>query len=244
MKEVTITELAIRGGDATAYPAGQSRDGGGILNYGDLTLDSVTISESQAESGGGVANMNNGALEIRHSSIVRNIAQEHGGGIYDSEVSGQLKVKNSSIGFNDAQKGGGIYSNNLFVGGSIEQSTIMHNRSRDGGGLYLDGSVAVQFTISNSTIRDNFADGPGGAGNGGGLFVAGMTVLIDSTNFLDNEALSKGGGVWLSKDANLSVIGCVISGNTAATGNTLCIQIGAGYTSAFNILDAVEVWVP
>lgn len=48
--------------------------GGGILNFGDLTLDSTIVSENDAHFGGGIHNEEQATLTVRDSTITDNSA--------------------------------------------------------------------------------------------------------------------------------------------------------------------------
>ncbi len=135
---VTITGVAIRNG-RTAAPRGGFYMGGGILNFGTLTLaDSVIAGNSAINQTPGIPESVNGI----------------GGGIYVG--GGQLFLVRSTITNNSATAGGGITGEKI----SILNSTISGNTSTDprsigsgiGGGL----SIGVA-TITASTIANNSA---------------------------------------------------------------------------------------
>ncbi|MFQ3650550.1 MAG: hypothetical protein SNJ75_09470 [Gemmataceae bacterium] len=241
--DVHIYQLTIRRGDATQYIG--DKNGGGILNRGNLMIAWVTVEDSLARNGGGIAHRGFGSLQIISNSLIDyNTAQENGGGVWFDSLGGRFFMQSSTLTRNDAGKsGGGMY----FFGGitttrerKIITSSIVNNESSNGGGLYIDGN----FEIDRTTFQGNTANGNNGTNKGGGIFIENGTTYINQSTFLDNEALSNGGGIWLDNTANLSLIASVFSGNTAPTGKSLCIQIGAGYTFASNILDWPEVWVP
>ena len=78
--------------------------GGGIENFGTLTVTNSTISGNNGGSlGGGI--FNEGTLTVINSTIANNIASS-GGGIYNS---GDLTVTNSTISGNSASDAGGIF---------------------------------------------------------------------------------------------------------------------------------------
>lgn len=84
-----ITGLTITGGSAAS-------DGGGILNYGDLTLDDVRVSGNIATgSGGGIANF--GALAIANSALEDNYAAL-GGAIFNA-AGAALTVDEATVTF-------------------------------------------------------------------------------------------------------------------------------------------------
>lgn len=84
-----ITGLTITGGSAAS-------DGGGILNYGDLTLDDVRVSGNIATgSGGGIANF--GALAVANSALEDNYAAL-GGAIFNA-AGAALTVDEATVTF-------------------------------------------------------------------------------------------------------------------------------------------------
>jgi hypothetical protein len=129
-----------------------SGGGGGIINYGTLTLTSIAIS---GNSGG------NGA----------------GGGI--SNVVGTLTLVNSTISGNSAHSGGGIASNGTIT---ITNSTISGNSalgSNPGGGISNGGSIVVtNSTISGNSAG---SDGGGIYTPFGGIFNVRNTIIALNT---------------------------------------------------------------
>jgi hypothetical protein len=98
---VTIENGSVRGGSKL------DESGGGILNFGTLSIDQSTISDNRAAAGGGGI-ANHGTLTITNSTVSRNQAA-YGGGILtqsapnlatltmiNSTVSGNLAVSSGS----------------------------------------------------------------------------------------------------------------------------------------------------
>ncbi len=170
---VVLSKLTIRNGVAAG--------GGGILNWGTLTLNNSILSKNYAASeysatGGGI--YNSGTLTINHSTLTGNGGSTnfiYGGGIYNS---GTVVINNSTFNGNFATGftgggGGGIYSEPGTV--TINNSTFSGNSgSGYGGGAIYNGSGTV--TISNSTLSRNNASGYGG----GAIYNSGTTTLQNS----------------------------------------------------------------
>jgi hypothetical protein len=154
---ISISGLTVANGYALDF-------GGGIANFGTLTLDNTAIVGNTADScpsscgwgtpasGGGIRN--SGTLTINDSTISGNSAEHDGGGIangdeYD-EHGGSVTVNNSTISGNRAvfDDGGGIYSNN-------------HN--------------GATLTISNSSIAGNASSY---LGAGGGIRIVTVSGLV------------------------------------------------------------------
>ncbi len=151
---VTISRVTIRHGVAAG--------GGGILNWGTLTVNASTITANSASSsysatGGGV--YNSGTLTINNSTLSANAGTTnfiYGGAIYNS---GTLAVNNCTLSGNHAGGftgggGGGIYNDSVAI---IDNTTISGNSGTpNGGGIYNNGTVTLQNSIvANSTAGGN-----------------------------------------------------------------------------------------
>ena len=156
-----IRNLAIRGGYATY-------EGGGILNYGTLTLDGVVIGPQNRslDLGGGLSNEGN--LTLRNSSVDGNVSDLGGGGLFNGQVA---IVNASTFAFNTGYLGGGIYNYRLLT---LIDSTIVGNEAlSDGGGIYGVEDTDSATNIYSSTIAYNDADEDrDGIGSGGGVHIA------------------------------------------------------------------------
>jgi hypothetical protein len=157
---VTIRDMTVRHGNPTT----SLLTGGGILNYGTLTLEDTIIRDNYGSAGGGI--YNEGTLTLINSAISHNgslgggdtfIECTTGGGM--KILSGTVTLINSTISENQARgKGGGVH---VACSGTLvlENSTISSNfTSESGGGVYLNG-IGV---FTNSTISNNSAYNVGG----------------------------------------------------------------------------------
>jgi len=151
-------------------PSVQDECGGGIMNYGTLTLKNCVVTNNSAIGGGGVDNRR-GTLTIVASTISDNVARgdgppgiECGGGGGVKCSTGMLTIINSTITGNQ----GGLRSSGLGGGvrtgcgctAEIINSTISGNKAVDyGGGIAAAGTVQV----TNCTISNNAVGGGGGA---------------------------------------------------------------------------------
>jgi hypothetical protein len=156
----TIRGMTIQHGNPTTSPL----TGGGILNFGTLTLEDTMIRENYGSAGGGI--YSEGTLTLLNSTISENGSVGGGDAYLECETGGGLKVLsgtttlvNSTVSSNHARsKGGGIH---VACHGKLilQNSTISSNFANEsGGGIYLNGSG--EFT--NSTISDNSASNVGG----------------------------------------------------------------------------------
>jgi hypothetical protein len=108
--QVTLSGATIENGNGTtgAYdPANDDGMGGGILNYGTLTVSGCMISGNSAYYyGGGIYNA--GTLTLSGSTVTQNSANYYGGGIYNAST-GTLTVLNSTVTNNTAFSGDDLY---------------------------------------------------------------------------------------------------------------------------------------
>jgi hypothetical protein len=156
-------------------------DGGAILNFGDLTLDGVTISHNSASFDGG-AIFNTGTVNVDNSTILDNSAGD-GGGIYNS---GTLTVNASTISGNSATKGGGIYNQATAI---VSISTISANSATSGASIYSESSDSVSNANNSSGVAGTHTYLPGET------FTAVNTIVNGAVaNVVDGAVVSAAAG--------------------------------------------------
>jgi len=206
----TISGLTLTNGNATGAPID---GGGGIIAYGNLTLDSVVISNSMAKYGGAVnlGFTNGSTLTVTNSTITGNTAQTQGAVLFASQ-NGSVSISHCTISNNTtvAAVGGGMFLYNSGTTGtaSIQNTLITGNQSTGtgaGASIRWAGSVNIQDSVITGNAAQN---------NGGGLDVAAGigTVTIQRSTISGNSAVGDGGGISARV---LTVENCTISGNTA-----------------------------
>jgi CSLREA domain-containing protein len=126
--EVVGNELPEGGG-------GQTSQGGGIFNAGNLTIERSLIANNFATRGGGISNVNQGRINITNTTISGNRAFGAGGGIRNV-VEGNININASTITNNRANEPGGD--------GESE---------RKGGGIYNDGEARI--SMANTILAGN-----------------------------------------------------------------------------------------
>ena len=220
---VTISRLTLTNGNAT------DSDGGGIVNFGTLTISSSKIF-GNSTSGGGGGIFNSGTLTINNGTVSANSATNGGGGIAndgtltisDSVISGNstdsdgggirnfgpLTISNSEIAVNSALVAGGGIANDGTL--TISNSEIFRNSTGAlGGGIMNSGTL----TISNSNIRDNSTTGD--FGQGGGIHNV-ATLTISNSSVSGNSAAGDfGNGGGIDNSGTLTIINSSVSGNLA-----------------------------
>lgn len=146
------------------------------------------------------------ATRICGFSITNGWSENEGGGIMI--VLGGPRMDHSYIYGNTATNGGGIYL--TYANPIIEELVITGNLAySDGGAIYLYYSNPV---ISHSVISGNTSYISGGAVYAGG----GTSGLVLEQTLIRNNRSENGGGLSVSVNGDLEVIGGEISGNSAA----------------------------
>jgi len=184
---------------------GKSSGGGGILNEGNLTVNSTTIADCSAEGGteyggqgGGI--FNGGTLDVLDSTISNNSGYT-GGGI---DNDGALTLTACTIASNSSTgDGGGIYNNGPLT---VTDCTIASNTILGAMGGGIDNDTDGELHISDSTIADNEAD------KGGGIDNNNDSMTLANSTIANNSAITAGGGIFVS--APLTAVNCTIAFNT------------------------------
>lgn len=132
--------------------------GGGIYNYGNLTLSNTAVRGNWAEDGGGGI-YNEGTVRLNRSSSVTDsyLLYGYGGGILNH---GTLILNGwSRVERNEATRGGGIYSDGRVV--LNHRATVTANSAwdgEDGGGLLNEGGSVWFSPRWRGTLCGNSPD--------------------------------------------------------------------------------------
>jgi predicted outer membrane repeat protein len=155
---------------------GEGAYGGGILAPG-LTMYTSTLSGNTAQGSflsTLTASYGAGAFAYRGTAA-----------LYDSTVSGNRAVPDSSNHYGSYDTGAGIFTDD---GGYVLRSTINDNYTDGtGGGIATHGALIV----SNSTISGNTATKK----SGGGIFARDLDLSVVSSTITQNAA-ARGGGIY------------------------------------------------
>jgi len=119
---VTVSKVTVRNGVA--------KGGGGILNFGTLTISKSTVSGNAAYRGFFTVGSAGGGVFSAHCTF-----------------SGYSTIINSTLSGNSASSGGGIFAR----GAAINNSTLSGNSAGRGGG----GGISGVATIQNSIVANN-----------------------------------------------------------------------------------------
>jgi hypothetical protein len=220
---VSISGLTITNGYA---PLGGSDDaylGGGIANFGTLTLSNSTVTGNIADS---------------CPSVCSEPPPSAGGGIFNGNADGTavLTIINSTVSGNDAAGGfGGGIANGYDEPRNVEWGTVILSNSTvsgnfanfEGGGIY--NIVGGLLMVTNSTIAGNQADY-----QGGGIFNDyGAMLTIANSTIAGNAASFLGGGIY-NDEGGLVMRNTILAGNTASDGSP---DLGGHLTSSgYNLI--------
>jgi hypothetical protein len=190
---LTLQNLTLQGGDA--FGSGVSAEGGGIDNQGTLVLNGVTIQNNVAQGSSG--------FSWPHGS---NGASAAGGGIYSTGIltleGGTVIQGNKALGGSGwpegyripVGNGGNGSGGGLYIGGgtvTLESSTVVQ-------GNQVVGGAGGQGLGAHPSYSTKDSGGNGGNGCGGGLYVAGGTVTLESGTLVQsNVAVGASGGFAL-----------------------------------------------
>ena|GEM_PF-6507586 len=235
--DVELSGITITGGLATIF-------GGGIFNFGNLTVTDCTISGNTAYSGGGIYNYG-GTLTLTNSTISGNsaadwggiygdvVGSKQGGGIYS--YGGTLTVTNCTISGNSADEGGGIYSLGANSTLTVSNCTISGNTAwESGGGIYSSWNGTL--TITNSMIAGNTAD------EGGGIYNRGQATVTNST--ISGNSADEGGGINNNGGyATLNLYNTIVAKNTDSDIVRVLDYSGyPGIINGYNNLTTFDGW--
>lgn len=214
--------------DLTIADGAGAPQGGGILNFGTLNLDTVTVTNNTETSGGapafdfgggGIYNGDGAVLNLTNSAVSNNSTLgQPGGGIYGF-FNSTINITNSTVSGNVA----GDVAGGMRVLGNVNMvnSTISGNTSTawHGGAMFATDGVV---TILNSTIVGNNAPG----GTAGGIFVgtfgaAPVTLTLQNSIVAGNSEANCFQGFFGGGAVTLTSLG-----NNVATDGT-CVPIGS-----------------
>jgi len=251
-----VTLRSVNGPDVTVIegkgPIGNAAVRG-LFVWSNATVSGFTITNGFTATSGGFDRagagifLYNGSNVISNCTVVANVANDYGGGIYAHSVS-YLDVLDCTIAENSCVAyGGGLVS---YAAGSIRNTTFSHNSAGGGGGgADLEGGQTVSNCVFVGNVASNFEGGgiyfTGGgviencniASNvcgdyGGGVCFEGTMPTMRWCTVTGNEAKNYGGGLEFLDDA--VVIGCLIAGNTAPDAGGVNIESGESLSKFIN----------
>lgn len=207
---VKLQRLTMTGGNA-----GQSggptpdHDGGGIVNFGMLTLENCSVSGNAAAHGAGGGIWNFGVLKMTGTTVSGNLALE-GGGIVN-QGGGVVSMSDCAVSDNHASRDGGGGIVNVTAAMTIDGTLVSGNTGGELGGgiLHLGDKSSTSLTITDSTIAANRSSSAGG-----GIASSAPLTLINTTISSNEVSAGSGGGISAT-EAALALTNCTVSGNRA-----------------------------
>ncbi len=154
--------LTISQGSSDTGEAGLTGDGGGINNAGYLTVTGCTITNNEANSGGGISNADTGNLALVDSAVTNNSAAL-GGGIFSE---GTVTAINTTVALNGFPVigVGALYCDdiyNLYFGYALTLTNCTIADNADGGlnitsvpAILNNTIVALNGDLSEDTAED------------------------------------------------------------------------------------------
>jgi hypothetical protein len=207
---VSLGGLTISGGSAVS---GSTNYGGGLLNFGTLTIANAVFSNNAAGNSGGGGIYNDGNLTINNTTFSGNTVSSGGsGGAIQNAGSATLTVNNCTFTGNSATGSGSSASQGAALANSgraaVNSSTFTGNAATSDGGAIYNGSGGT-LTVLSSSLTNSSAGSDGGAIRNGGVMTLQYSLLAGNTS------ASEGGAIDTSD--SLTVIGCTFTGNTAVS---------------------------
>lgn len=191
-----IQGLTIKNGNA------ELSNGGGVANFGTLTLKNVKVTANQALDGGGI--FNQGTLTLQKVQVYGNQATNQGGGLFNNN--GAAVLKQVDISNNQAPLGAAITS---FGAMSLFQSLVSANIADANGGkpaIYAEAhGVFAFFLMQNVTVSGNTGVGMVSAGNA----ILTNVTIADNTN----GQVNVGSGFIVTKNGIVSLANTIIATN-------------------------------
>lgn len=176
--------------------------GGGIFNLeGTITLTNTTLSNNSTSRAGGAIFNDQGAVTFKGSSVLSNTASQDGG---IAQVRGTLMLVDSFVSGNTTTGDGGAIGSYY---GSISAigTTFSGNSANYGGAISTNGSLDLR----DSTFSNN------SSAIGGGIITSG-TSTITGTSFFGNTSSTYGGAI--DNDGVMTLTNSTIYGNSGQLG--------------------------
>jgi CSLREA domain-containing protein len=209
---VSLLNLSITDGMAA------SLDGGGIANYGQLTLVNTHVDHNQGSHGGGIRNV--GALTLINSTLYGNSA-DRGGAIHNL---GTAAIINSSLSYNTSEVAGGAIDNSGTL--TVTDSAVFENHAPAGGAIFSN----LALTVKSSAFSENRATEDGGA-----IFNERTLTVSDST-FSENLAEVHGGAIY-NVNSTMTISDSTLSANRAGAGGAISCWQGGPYILSHDTLN-------
>ena len=215
--------------------------GGAITNMGNLTLDTVKISNSIVKNANGGAIYSVGHLTIINSTFSNNMVDNgasggSGGVIYTDgyytslDYPPSLEIFDSVFMDNTAKGGsyggGAIYMQVVNGNKTIRNTKFINNKAVAGGAIFLQRCEG-NFEMDNVSFIGNKATGSSSIYGGGAICLIGISdtrvgnIMIRNSLFENNSAKNtRGGGAIFDRNVDLNITNSAIINNSDTDKNT------------------------
>lgn len=204
--------------------------GGGIANYGTLTVSDCAVSDNHALGtyGGGIAVFSgapfsapfSATLTVCNSVVAGNTALQNGGGI--TGVASTVTLNNCSVTGNSSQlyDGGGL--NNHGGGTFTVLRSVVANNTANGFGGGIQNDIDSTLTVRDSAVYGNSARYGGGIDNSGTLTLRDSQLSQNTT-----QMYGLGGGIFNKSSGTIVMMRDLLIENAA--------EVGGGIFSVGNV---------
>ena len=208
--QLTLSRLKIAEGSAP--------QGGAILSYGSLTLDTCEFDGNVATNkSGGAVWAGAGDVTISGVEFSGNSATSFGGAVFT--LGAELVIDGGArFDANQAEEGGAVYCRGS--NGSSEDSLLTASCTlRDAVFLGNNASMEKDVDLSDVVNLDDYTNNVGSPwrvlfGGGAATFVN-AEVNISNCDFIKNSAQVAGGALYGGNATKLNINGCTFEGNSA-----------------------------
>ena len=228
-------DLNILGGGLTFDSLAATNNAHVIADGAGLRLQTSTISQVVSESGGEIAAINGGEIELGINLTID-------GGVLSSDATSEIETQSSSAVLRDVNLSTGSFlrvnnNNRLSIEDSFQHDGTIHLND-NGLSVLTDVFIANDVSWSGEGIFDNSTNfqnritGEAGAKltlEAGQLALAGGSMLVTVDNFTNNALLSAQGGGFLDFHSAVNITnltGSTLSGGTwQAKGNGSTLEL-------------------
>ena len=216
-------------------------NGGGINNYGSLTLTNCSFSGNTGDQGGAVHNR--GSLTISNSFFTNNTAIE--GGVILNDANTLALISDSTFTNNTAVAQFGLGGAGGSVGNAGTLTVVNSNFVNNSG--EVDGGAIINVSPGSTTIYSSTFTGNSTPGFGGAIDNYTGVLTVTGSNFSGNSAglggaINAGNSDSILEGSDVTVEDSTLSTNTASVGGGIHAYSGtvtvSGSTFDSNIAES------
>ncbi len=200
-----------------------------------VTIKNSTLESNSAKTGGGAMDIvDSSTCSVSQTSFLHNFAPKQGGAVCVDQASG-TKFTDCHFNENSAMSGGAFYVHDRSIM-NIKRCYFSQNNASFGGALMTTGHTLCfvdhsGFTGNTATAQNQLGD----VSSGGAAYIGEQSIMIiDSTNFENNSALTEAGAVAVKEQSI-----CNISGSTFVNNEVIGVNITLSGTS---LLEQTFLW--